>query len=178
MRVFRGARRAILLTLSLLSACAAADPTASVSRMPQEVGSSGNFLAGRFALSHGDFDMAAADLLRALNANPGDQELLLQTFIACVNAGRPEAIPLARRLPTSQVAQLLLANDAAKSGDWDQAVSRFRAVPRDGADATPRNRCCSPGPARAKATPVRRWPPCGLIWTTRAIARLSRYMPE
>ena len=27
---------------------------------------------------------------------------------------------------------MLLANAAAKSGDWDQAVARFRAVPKDG----------------------------------------------
>ncbi len=132
MRSFRSARRAILLALSLLSACAAADPTASSPRTPPTVGSSGNFLSGRFALNHGDFDTAAVDLLQALSASPGDQELLLQTFIACINAGRPEAIPLARRLPTSQAAELLLANAAAKSGDWDQTLMRLRAVSRDG----------------------------------------------
>src|SRR5256885_648046 len=71
MRLFRDARRAVLLTLSLLSACAAADPTASTSRTPATVGSSGDYLAGRFALAHGDFDAAAGDLLRALDANPG-----------------------------------------------------------------------------------------------------------
>ena len=132
MRLFRNARRAILLTLSLLSACAAADPSASTDRTPAEFGSSGNYLAGRFALNHGDFELASGDLLKALAASPNDPDLLLQTFIACVNAGRPEAVELAQRLPTSQVAQMLLANAAAKSGDWDQAVARFRALPRDG----------------------------------------------
>jgi len=132
MRFSRDARRAVLLTLSLLSACAAADPTAISSRSPSSVSSSGNYLAGRFALVHGDFDAAAADLLRALEVNPNDQDLLLQTFIACVNAGRPESIPLARRLPGSQVAQMLLANAAAKAGDWDQAIARLRSASRDG----------------------------------------------
>jgi tetratricopeptide (TPR) repeat protein len=132
MPLFRDAPRAILLTLSLLSACAAADPSASVDQTTSTVGSAGDFLAGRFALDHGDFDVASGDLLKALAASPDDQELLLQAFIACVNAGRPEAVQLARRLPTSQVAQMLLANAAAKSGDWDQAVARFRAVPKDG----------------------------------------------
>ena len=132
MRFSRDARRAILLTLSLLSACAAADPTASVDRNAAALTSSGNYLAGRFELSHGDFDTAAVDLLNALNASPNDPELLLQTFIACVNSGRPEAVQLAQRLPSSQVAQMLLANAAAKAGDWKQAVARFRAVPRDG----------------------------------------------
>jgi tetratricopeptide (TPR) repeat protein len=131
MRLFRNARRAVLLTLGLLSACAAADPTASVDR-PSTVSSAGNYLAGRFELSHGDFDQAAGDLLRALAANPTDQDLLLQAFIACVNANRPEALTLARQLPASQVAQMLLANAAAKSGDWTQAANVFRAVPRDG----------------------------------------------
>lgn len=132
MRLFRNARRAVLLTLSLLSACAAADPSASTDRTPSNFSTAGNYLAGRFALSHGDFDQAAGDLLQALASTPDDPDLLLQAFIACVNAGRPEAVQLARRLPTSQVAQMLLANAAAKSGDWDEAVARFRALPRDG----------------------------------------------
>ncbi len=132
MRVFRNTRRAVLLIASLLSACAAADPAAETERAVRTSGVSGHYLAGRFALAHGDFGQAASDLLRALAAQPNDVELLNQTFIACLNAGRPEAVQLARRLPSSQVAQLLLANDAAKAGTWDQAVSRFQALPRDG----------------------------------------------
>lgn len=132
MRFIRHAPRAVLLTLSLLSACAAADPTASADRVPPTSSGYGEFLSGRFALNHGDFDAAAADLLRALAVTPDDRELLSQAFLACVNAGRPEAVTLARRLPTNQIAQMVLANDAAKSGDWARAVSIFRALPRDG----------------------------------------------
>ena len=132
MRVFRNTRRAVLLIASLLSACAAADPAAETERVVRTSGVSGHYLAGRFALTHGDFGQAASDLLRALAAQPNDVELLNQTFIACLNAGRPEAVQLARRLPSSQIAQLLLANDAAKAGTWDQAVSRLQALPRDG----------------------------------------------
>jgi tetratricopeptide (TPR) repeat protein len=132
MPLFRDARRAALLTLSLLSACAAADPTASADLTPPVFSSSGDYLAGRFELSHGDFDVAAGDLLRALAAEPNDPELLVQTFLACLNAGRPETVQLARRLPTNQVAQMLIADAAAKSGDWQKAVALFRAVPRDG----------------------------------------------
>ncbi|MSP00520.1 MAG: tetratricopeptide repeat protein [Acetobacteraceae bacterium] len=131
MRLFRDARRAALLTLSLLSACAAADPTRSAGGAAY-TNNAGNYLAGRFALKQGDFDTAASDLLRVLATSPNDQELLIQTFVACLSAGRPEAIQLARRLPGNQVAELLLGNDAAKSGDWQDAVSRFRAIPRDG----------------------------------------------
>jgi tetratricopeptide (TPR) repeat protein len=132
MQLFRDTRRAVLLTVCLLSACAAADPTASVDQPPLSYGSSGNYLAGRFALSHGDFDTAADDLLHALAASPDDSDLLLQAFIACVNAGKPEAVRLAQRLPGNQIAQMVLANAAAKSGDWDQAMARFRALPKAG----------------------------------------------
>src|ERR1051326_7655289 len=128
----RDARRAVLLTLSLLSACAASDPTVNAERTPPPVTWSGDLLAGRFEMSHGDFDIAAGDLLRALSASPNEQDLLLQTFIACVNAGRPEAVQLARRLPSSQVAQMLLVNADAKAGDWKHAATRLRALPRDG----------------------------------------------
>ena len=132
MRLSRDARRAVLLTLCLLSACAAADPTAGVDRTPASYGASGDYLAGRFELSQGDFGEAATYLLKASADNPDDQDLLLQAFIACVNAGRPETVQLARRLPANQVAQMVLANNAAKSGDWARAVERFRAMPRDG----------------------------------------------
>ena len=132
MRLSRDARRAVLLTLCLLSSCAAADPTANAVRTQAGYGEAGNYLAGRFALSHGDFAPAARDLLKASANNPDDQDLLLQAFIACVNAGRPEAVQLASRLPGNQVGQMVLGNTAAKSGDWNTAVTLFRGMPRDG----------------------------------------------
>src|SRR3984957_1370862 len=132
MRLSRDARRAVLLILCLLSACAAADPTVSADRPPQGYGEAGDYLAGRFELSQGDFGPAARDLLKASADNPNDEDLLLQAFIACVNAGRPETVPLALRLPNNQVAAMVLADAAAKAGDWPQAVIRFRAMPRDG----------------------------------------------
>ncbi len=132
MRLSRDARRAVLLILSLLSACAAADPTAAPDRTPVGHGQAGNYLAGRFELSQGDFGPAARDLLKASADSPNDQDLLLQAFIACVNAGRPETVQLALRLPNNQVAAMILANAAGKAGDWQQAVVRFRAMPRDG----------------------------------------------
>jgi tetratricopeptide (TPR) repeat protein len=133
MRLSRDALRAVLLTLCLLSACAASDPTASAGRTPSpSYGSAGDYLAGRFELSQGGFGEAASYLLKASADNPDDQDLLLQAFIACVNAGRPETAQLARRLQGNQVAQMVLAGDAAKAGDWEKAVARFRAMPRDG----------------------------------------------
>jgi tetratricopeptide (TPR) repeat protein len=92
----------------------------------------GNYLAGRFALSEGDSTTAANDLLKAAAQSPNDPELTLQAFIACLSAGRPEAIALARQLPDSQVAQLVLADVDVKAGRWAAAEQRFRALPRQG----------------------------------------------
>ena len=92
----------------------------------------GNYLAGRFALSEGDSATAASDLLKALAASPGDQELTLQAFIACLDADRPEAVRLAKQLPDSQVAQLVLADADIKAGRWAAAEQRFRDLPHQG----------------------------------------------
>ena len=72
------------------------------------------------------------DLLKAVAQSPGDPELTLQAFIACLDAGRPEAVKLARQLPDSQVAQLVLADVDIKAGHWQAAEQRFHALPRQG----------------------------------------------
>jgi tetratricopeptide (TPR) repeat protein len=92
----------------------------------------GNFLAGRFALAEGDSATAANDLLKAVAQSPNDPELTLQAFIACLNAGRPEVVRLARQLPDSQVAQLVLADVDIKAARWQEAEARFHALPRQG----------------------------------------------
>src|SRR5690242_4846408 len=114
----RTARRFVLLALTLLSACAASDPSSSSGSAQIPAGVIGNFLAGRFALAEGDPATAATDLLRAVAQRPNDPELTLEAFIACVNAGRPEAVRLAKQLPDSQVAQLVLADVDIKAGRW------------------------------------------------------------
>jgi Flp pilus assembly protein TadD len=136
----RRARRAALLALSLLSACAAADPASTLANAPPSTrqakfapsGVYGAFLAGRFAVSQADATAAATDFLRALAARPNDPELLQQAFVACLMAGRAEAVSLARRLPENHVAQLLLADQDVKAGNWTGAAQRFRAMPRAG----------------------------------------------
>ena len=132
MQYARGARRSVLLALALLSACAASDPNSDreSGRLPNGV--IGNYLAGRFALSQGDSHIAANDLLNAVGQAPGDPVLTLQAFIASLDAGRPEAVTLARQLPDSQVAQLVLADADLKAGRWDAAEQRFHALPRQG----------------------------------------------
>src|ERR1700743_2067320 len=102
----RGGVRAALLSLSLLSAFAASDPSRGSAADTLPNGVLSNYLAGRFALSEGDASTAARDLLRAAAARPNAPELTEQAFLACLLAGRPEAVKLAPRLPDSQFSRL------------------------------------------------------------------------
>jgi tetratricopeptide (TPR) repeat protein len=136
MQQARGARRAFILALTLLSACAAADPPAgkAASRVAHEtpVGVAGQFLIGRFAMSQADPNAAATEFLRALAARPDDRELLQQAFIASLLAGRSEAVQLGKQLPDSQPAQLLLAQADVRAGHWRAAEQKFQALPHQG----------------------------------------------
>jgi tetratricopeptide (TPR) repeat protein len=130
------ASRSLLLTLSLLSACAAADPApgkqASHGGRDSPTGVYGDYMVGRFAMSQSDPTTAAKQLLRARASHPDDAELLQQAFIASLIAGRTEAVPLARQLPDSQAAQLLLGAVEARAGHWQAAEAKFHALPRQG----------------------------------------------
>ncbi len=127
--------RAVLLALTLLSACAAADPSSGV--LPNRGGDPANgvfgaFLDGQFAMGQADPAEAATWYLRALAADPSNPELTQQAFVACALSGRQEAVQLARRLPDNQAAQLLLGDTEARAGNWAAAEQRFRALPRQG----------------------------------------------
>ncbi len=132
----RSFRRSALLALSLLSACAAADPSGPTSQaaelQPPRGLAAGAVLAGRFAESQGDLDYGADELLKALAQDPDSPTLRQQTFLACLLAGRPEAARLARQQPDNQAAQLLLAGVDARNGNWDQARQRFLNMPKQG----------------------------------------------
>jgi len=136
----RSVSRSALLALTLLSACAASGPTASVSASGPRKSPPGNaapgafgaYLAGRFAANETDLDVAADNFLHALAADPGNEELQQQAFLATLMAGRPDAVRLARGLKDNQAAQLLLADQDVKAGNWDNAELRFRALPKQG----------------------------------------------
>jgi tetratricopeptide (TPR) repeat protein len=144
--------RAGLLAAALLSGCAAggapagdllaetvsprtASPEATNGRVaPASTpeGAFGAYLAGRLAASESDSAAAADAMLAALRAEPDEPELLNRAFNAAVMDGRPEAVRLARRLPESQLAALLLAGTDAQAGRWERAEARIRSLPRQG----------------------------------------------
>jgi tetratricopeptide (TPR) repeat protein len=136
MHNFRRLRRSLLLTVSLLSACAVSDLIASgaqANSAPQQpTGVYGAYLAGRFAEKQDDLGYAALELLEANRSDPDNVDIRKQAFIACVLDGRPEAAGLAAQLPNDPAALLFLADQDAAAGRWDQAEQRFRSLPNTG----------------------------------------------
>ena len=137
MQKFRYLGVGSFLALSLLAGCAAANPLPNGPAMVQPAqfvpsGVYGDFLAGRFASAQSDPGMATDAFLKALAAQPGNTELLQQAFLSSVMSGRSEAVQLARQLPDDPVAQLVLGDQEARSGNWQAAEQRFRALPREG----------------------------------------------
>src|SRR5579863_5288843 len=134
MQHIRSVRRAALLAISVLVACGAADPSSTKASSHGGVSGLtdvfGDFLVGRFAMAQSDPQTAATEFLRGLAARPDDQDLLQSAFIACLISGRSEAAQLARELPDSQAAQLLLGEVAVRGGHWQAAEQQFQALPR------------------------------------------------
>lgn len=126
--------RASLLALSLLSACAAAEPRSvsphAIAFTPSGVDA--DFLVGHFAELQSDAAVAANAFGQALVVRPNDPELLQQAFVASLLDGRSGAVPLARQLPNNQVARLLLVNHDVRTGRWTDAQTRLHALPRQG----------------------------------------------
>ena len=96
-----------------------------------EVGSGafGAFLGGQFAMSKDDPADAADLLLRALRADSGNVTLQQQTFLACLLAGREEAVPLAVQLHDSAAALLLLGDTKAQDAEWPTAQALYGGLP-------------------------------------------------
>ena len=142
-RPARRLRPALLLSASLLGAgLCTGFPAAAATRgaagggpaaqRSPVYGLAGDFLCGRFAIAQSDMSLAAEYFERAMTLDPRNTELTEQAFVASLMAGRPEAVRLARRLPESQAAQLLLADADAKAGRWDAAENHFHNLPRQG----------------------------------------------
>ncbi len=132
----RPTRQALILSLSILSACAVAspawadDPTPGATPAPTGIYSA--FLDAQFASSKGDEAFAAQEFERALISAPTNPDLLRQALISAIASGRSDAVSLARRLPGDPFSEMLLANQAALAGDWQSALQRFEALPQTG----------------------------------------------
>ncbi len=131
----------MLLTLSLLAACAASgsdvvDRAGRSAPSRGEPGVSGtvfgNFLVGRFAGEEQDTRVAADSLLSALRADPDLPDLIQRAFVASLLDGRADALRLARRLPDNASAQLVLFGAEVATARWDRAEARARALSRQG----------------------------------------------
>ncbi|HVJ40560.1 MAG TPA: tetratricopeptide repeat protein [Dongiaceae bacterium] len=99
---------------------------------------SGAFLAGMNAKNRGDMKTAADLLPLALTASPGDPGLIQATLYAEISDGRiGEGIKLAKQAREKQPAAaalaplvtVLLAQDAIKHGQYDQALDAARKLP-------------------------------------------------
>lgn len=148
----------MLLAAALLAGCAAGGPSGGPSHaegtgaseaspapagararraaaappVPAPAGVFGPYLAGRLASNESDAAAAADALLAALAAEPDEPEILSRAFSAAVMDGRLDAVRLARRLPESQLAAMLLAGTDAQAGRWERAEARIRGLPRQG----------------------------------------------
>jgi Flp pilus assembly protein TadD len=132
----RSLRRSALLVLSLLSACAAAqpgEPGHAATRPVAITSAAGAQLIARHALAIGDLHQAARAYDRLMLADPGNIDLTRQAFLTNLLAFRPEAVSLARELPGLQAAQMLLADDDALAGRWRKAEGRYAALADQGA---------------------------------------------
>ncbi|WP_160000417.1 tetratricopeptide repeat protein [Roseomonas sp. 18066] len=131
-------RRLALLAAALLAGCAAggapdASSPAEPGSRPPRITASGAYLAGRFATAETDTTAAADQMNEALRLAPEEAEVLNRAFLANVLDGRAEAVRLARRLPQSELAGMLLAGTDAMAGRWERAEARLRGMPRTGA---------------------------------------------
>lgn len=126
--------RALLLVLTLLSACAAGGSTPIAPGGPavSDINGSGALLIARFAATEQDMEISAPAYVRALSFDPDNAELRQQAFLANLLANTPETVMLAGRLPQNPAAIIVQANAAARRGDWMQAEARFAALPRQG----------------------------------------------
>ncbi len=97
----------------------------------------GNYLAGLVASQNRDLSVAADFMLRALEADPDDPELIQLTFILTAADGRQDkAVDLAGRVvrinPDDTSANMVLAVDAFRRGDHRTADSILGGLPDRG----------------------------------------------
>lgn len=91
----------------------------------------GAFLSAQFAVSQGRYDVAERDIEAALQADPGSAMLQKGAFGMALISGAPDMARLAALAPQNPMAQLVLANAAARAGQWQKAELIFAEMPRN-----------------------------------------------
>jgi tetratricopeptide (TPR) repeat protein len=138
---------ALLLPLAMV-ACGAQSPTGRnvagltdsgvvVAPTRPTNSTSGDYLAGNFALDRGRLSEAADFFEKALAGAPDDLELQRQLYLLTLASGRyEEALEQARMLadedPEADEAFLLLAAEQARKGDFAAARAPLKALGADG----------------------------------------------
>ena len=118
-------KAALLVTAALVTAALAAAPRSA------RAADYGAFLDAQYAASQGHLHRAGEFILAALNADPDNVDLQKDAFALTLLSGRPEAAHLAHALPTNPIAQLLLADRQARTGDWQGAELAYAELPHD-----------------------------------------------
>ncbi len=126
MRVFR--RQGVMSLGVVLSACAAGSPSAA-NTSPQPA--YGAFLAARYADQQQDPATATIYYQAAVAADPGNQSLAGEAFVAALLAGSPRALSLAGSHADSALAVMLLGNQQAMAGHFNAAAAAFSQLPPD-----------------------------------------------
>jgi tetratricopeptide (TPR) repeat protein len=124
-------RRGSVAISVVLSACAAANPGSA----SDSTAAYGPFLAARYADSQQDSAAATRYYALALAADPGNQSLIDEGFIAALLAGSPRAPALARQVTGNALAVMLIGNQDALQGDYADAEKQFSLLPRDNLSA-------------------------------------------
>ncbi len=143
MAILRPLSAALLSAAALVGGCAASGPSATTSTTLSNAPVNsplGSYLAGRSASLNGDTASAALFYDYALAADPENQILRLRAFSMHMAEGDwDEALRLARLIETQQAtsftADLLLATDAARRGDYAAARDHLESNDKSNAGA-------------------------------------------
>jgi len=99
----------------------------------------GFYLAARAADEEGDVAKAAEYMAQALKRDPGNTDLLRETFQLKLAAGDiPGTVELAKRvvaaLPDNQLGNIVLALEEARAGRFAESAARMEHLPQAGLD--------------------------------------------
>jgi len=126
----RGVMAAGVMFCSMLTACAAAVPSGAAD-YPGEDNAYGAFLAARYADAQDNPAVATKYYALALRADPSNPSLVAEGFLAALLAGSPQAQILAGEVQGNGLAEMLLGNQAALSGEFTQAGDEYATLPQD-----------------------------------------------